>query len=241
MRRTAAAILGAITLALITWLIFTLKFVSWDFRSNLWATAYLFWHGRPAYDVATLFLDSSALWLPQIIVLFSPMGLLPLYPATALWLVINIGLLIGIGGYVFRTATQRRPTPLLFSLLILAVVMFPPTGSHLLLGQADMVIMAAILAGTLALSGFLYAIALAKPQLCTLVMPSAVGYVLLTGGDPRKALRLLLMTSLFVFTLTLPFWIANPLWVNSYMSNYYHNPQYVQPSMFSWLHMRWGP
>lgn len=234
-------------LVVIIWLMFTVKFISWDFRNELWAPSYLLWHGESAYNTTILFPISLAVWFPQIIGLFFPLGLLPEYLATNLWLLINIVLLIYLTWFLIVQANTRKPTLLLFPVLLASVFLFPPTVRLLMLGQVDVVFMAAAIAGTYALKqnhpvpgGFLYALALTKPQLAMVVLPCLIGYLLFIKKDWQGTIKFSLSICFSILILTVPLWISNPKWINDFFSNLSENPQWIQPSIFSQLYIRMG-
>jgi len=235
-------------LIFISWLVCSVKFTSWDFRNELWGPAYLLWHQESAYNITILFPDSNSIWFPQIIGLFFPLGLLSQYQAANLWLGMNIVLLIILIWFLTKQALKEKPKPLLFSILVLAVFIFPPTIRLLVLGQMDVIFITTTIAGTFALekrklvlSGFLYTIALSKPQLCIIVLPSLIGYLLLIKRDWRNTFKLLLMICFFTLALTIPLWVGKPNWVKDFLSNLSRNPQWLQPSMFSLFRTRIGP
>jgi hypothetical protein len=240
-----ALLLSGLALGIIAF-VTTSEFLSWDFRNNLWEPSYLIWQGESAYNRTLLFDDANAVWFPQIIGLFFPLGLLGLYPATAIWLVGNIALLLALLWFSFRQ-TAGKPGSVRLGILLLAVFLFPPTIRHLILGQASVLVGAALLLGTwvaerrrLALAGFLLALALAKPQLCIVVLPCLVLYRVFKQRAWRDALKLILLIALFSAALTTPLWLASPHWVNDFIQNLQNNSGWAQPNLFSILTHRWG-
>jgi hypothetical protein len=237
-------ILGGI---FIIWWIATSTFSSWDFRNNLWAPANLLLHGKSAYAINTLFENSNAVWFPQLIGLFFPLGLLSQYQAATVWLLGNITIILFLIWNVSQKTQNRKPTPLLLGLLVLIVFLFPPTFRLLLLGQVDVIIVSALLAGTVALErrqwalgSLLYAIALGKPQLCVLVLPGALGYLFVNHKGRKDLFRCILYACLFVVLLTIPLWVGNLNWPNDFLKNLRHNPQWSQPSLYSQLNVVFG-
>jgi len=91
----------------------------------------------------------------------------------------------------------------------------------------------------LTFSGFLFTIALVKPQLCVMVLPSAVYFLLLRRGW-RDVIKLFLMICIFAFTLTIPLWISNPKWTSDFLTNLKVNPQWLQPALISLLYTKFG-
>jgi len=89
------------------------------------------------------------------------------------------------------------------------------------------------------LGGFLFALALAKPQHCIVVLPSLFIH-LLTKRAFRDSARLFLATCFFVILQTGPLWFGSPTWINDFLSNLQRNPDWAQPGIFSILHNTLG-
>ncbi len=247
MRKSIVVIVGIVVLAVVLWLTADIGFTSWDFRNNLWAPAHLLWRGESAYDISGMFASSNAVWFPQIIVVFSLLGLLPLQLGTNAWLGMAVVLLAVLTWFLSQQAAQSRPKPLAFGLLVLAVFLFPPTIRHLLLGQADLVLIAAMIAGTyalaknrLVLSALLFAVALSKPQLCVIVLPSLVAWLVISQRQWRIAIKFLVVMGGFALLLTVPLWLGSPQWLEDFWSNLNGNPQWSQPVLFSQLYIKAG-
>lgn len=247
MRKISIIVISVAFFIFITWTTFTVKFLSWDFRNNLWAPANLIWHGESAYNIKSVFSDSNAVWFPQIIGLFSPLGLLSQQLATNIWLIQNMVILLTFVWLLFRQVIPGKPNPLHLGSVILAVFLFPPTIRHLILGQADVVIAASIILGVvaiernqIAISGFLFAIALAKPQLCVLVLPSLAIYFIIQKRAWLDMVKLFLAIFFFAAAMTVPLWFSNSHWVNDFILNLQRNPTWAQPNMFSILNNRLG-
>ncbi len=247
MKKILAILVGIVLLVIIYWLINTIKFVSWDFRNNLWGPTHLIWSGGSAYKIKTLFPDSNAIWFPQIIGLFLPLGLLPENQATNLWLTCNIILLLGLTWFLSFQAAQGKPKPIYLGILVFTVFLFPPTVTHLTLGQVDILILASVISGTyaiernrLVLGGFLFAIALVKPQQCIVFLPGIIAYLLFSRREWRSVLKLLLATCFWGFALTTPLWLSSPGWTNDFLYNLLDNPNWSQPTIFSILSNKFG-
>ena len=247
MRKSIVVIVGIVVLAVVLWLTATVELTSWDFRNNLWAPAHLLWRGESAYDISGMFTSSNAVWFPPIIAVFSLLGLLPLQLGTNAWLGMSVVLLVALTWYLSLQAAQSRPKPLAFGLLVLAVFLFPPTIRHLLLGQADVVLIAAMIAGThalarnrLVLGALLFAVALSKPQLCVIVLPSLVAWLVISQRGWRDATKFLVVTGGFALLLTVPLWLGSTQWLDDFWSNLNGNPQWSQPVLFSQLYIKAG-
>jgi hypothetical protein len=142
---------------------------------------------------------------------------------------------------------QKKPKPLFLGFLVLTVFLFPPTVRLLILGQVDVIVVISLIAGTyaierrrLALGGFLFALALVKPQLCIIVLPSLIGYLLFIKREWQVVLKLLSISCLFGFVLTVPLWLSNSNWVSNFLINIQRNPQWSQPSIFSHMSYKLG-
>ena len=70
-----------------------LPFQSWDFQSNLWGPAYLLVHGWSPYDIHHIIPDTNAVWLPMVVGLFAPLGLLSQAAAEKFWFLLTIAAL----------------------------------------------------------------------------------------------------------------------------------------------------
>lgn len=230
----------------ILYLVFTVKFASWDFRNNLWAPAYLLVHKKSAYNIQPLFSDSNAIWFPQIVGVFFFLGFLPQYPASTFWLIFNVALLLGLIWYLIRKFDQKIK-PLHLGILTACMFLFPPTIRHFVLGQADILLMMAFI-GTvyaiekrsLVLGGFLLAIALVKPQHGIVVLPVIFIYLLFMKKVPQEAARLFFTTCFFIILQTIPLWWSDPAWVRDFVSNLQRNPIWAQPGIFILLQNFFG-
>lgn len=226
---------------------YTLRFVSWDFRNNLWAPTYLIWHRESAYNINLLFDNSNSIWFPQVIGVFFWLGLLPQYLATNIWLILNIVFLLTLTWYLFQQSGQVKPKPLHFGILVVAVFLFPPTIRHLILGQVDILLIVSIIAGIyaiekkqFALGGFLFSLALVKPQHCIVVLPSLTGYLLFNKKVLRDAFKFFGAICFFVVIQTAPLWVGSSTWFSDFLSNLQRNPSWMQPNIFSMLLNKFG-
>jgi hypothetical protein len=166
---------------------------------------------------------------------------LPLYPG----MTDEMGVLLT--GWLYQRIAKKKPHPLALGILVLFVFLFPPTIRLLILGQAGAILAAALTAGALALekrrlalSGFFFALALAKPQLGLLVLPSAVGYLLICQRDWRAAAKLAAFILCFSFALTIPLWLGSSDWAAHFLANLLRNHQWYQPSIYSQLTLHFG-
>jgi hypothetical protein len=242
------SIAGAlIAFVLLIYCALSFQLVSWDFRNNLWAPAYLITQRESAYNIDLVFNDSNAIWFPQIIGLFFFLGFLPQYLATNIWLLLNIALLLVLILYLLRQSGCTTNKPLHLGILGLSVFLFPPTIRHLILGQVDILLMMALIAGVCSirrqqsiLGGSLFALALVKPQHCIVVLPSVFVHLLFTKRAFRDSASLFLATCFFVILQTGPLWFGGPSWINDFLSNLQRNPDWAQPSIFSILHNTLG-
>lgn len=232
----------------IIWFITTFDLLTWDFRNNLWAPAYLLVHGESPYHIQNLIPGgSSAVWFPQIIGMFFPLGLFPLQQASNLWVMIITSAAVGMVIVLIGRVHPQSKGPIVSGLILLSVLLFPGTVTNILLGQLDfLVIIVLILAASkiqeegYTVIALCFAIALGKPQLGCIVLPS-VFISLLLQGKWRYGLLLLLSLGAAMILLTIPLWVAYPPWVHDFLSNIRNNPTgWLQPSLFAILKMYLG-
>lgn len=238
---------GLVVFALIIYFIFSAQFISWDFRNNLWAPAYLITQGESAYNINLIFNDSNSIWFPQVIGLFFFLGFLSQYQAANIWLIFNIALLLILIRYLIRQSSHEKIKPVYLGVLTLSVFLFPPTIRHLILGQVDILLIMALIAGVysvgrrqLMLGGFLFALVLVKPQHCIVVLPIVFIYLLFTKRALRDVLKLFLATYFFVLLQTAPLWFSGSIWIDDFVSNLQRNPNWAQPAIFSILNSSLG-
>ncbi len=223
------------------------EFFTWDFRNELWAPAYLLVHGESPYNIQVLFDDGSiAVWLPQIIGVFFPLGLLPLKQASNLWLIINVLTIIGIAIFLTRHAKPGTTQLPFYGFIFLGVFLFPPTAAYLMLGQVDFLLIAAMLlsawgidqqdAKTVALG---FAFALTKPQLCFIVIPSVFIWLMIKRRW-RYSLKILALLVIFIFVSTIPLWLADLNWVKDFVRSFLSNARWLQPALFTQLQIQFG-
>jgi hypothetical protein len=229
------------------WYFPRLRFVSGDLINNLWTPAHLLVRGQSPYLTHILQIEGvtwlAAVWLPMAIGLFFPLGWLTPIQATQLWLVSNIALLIAIA---WLAQGASRPRLVVFAASILSVFIYPPTWSHLWLGQFTilatfLLLLAArfVAAPRYLLVGFLVVVSLAKPQLSVLVVP---GLFIVYGRDHGLG-GILSFTGalvLWIMLLTLPLWVAHPLWLSDFVAAQGQNPKWAHPSFFALLPVLWG-
>lgn len=216
----------------------TARFTSWDFRNNLWAPAYLLIHGQSPYDVSVLFDNSRAIWLPMAPGLLFPLGFLNQYQATNVWLIVNVVLLFGM---VWLIADRQAPPPWLIGLVLALVFLFPPTISHLLLGQFTLLAMFVLMLAALWLEfrsiwliGFLIAVSLSKPQVA---LGGVLGVLVFTfqRNGWRGTLSLMVSVAVWSLILVTPLWLMRPDWLKEFAISLGQNPVWDQPALFSAL------
>jgi hypothetical protein len=237
----------AILLFAAGWFVQTFEFTSWDFRNELWAPSHLLWRGESPYNTTIIFPVSLAVWFPQIIGLFFPLGLLTEHQAANTWLLFNTGLLVYLTWRLMTQAGGGKPGVSYFSIILVLVFLFPPTYRLIKLGQVDILIMTAIILGTRQLEqrrylpgAFFYLLALAKPQLAVVCLPSLIGYWLFVKRDPVGVAKFALSACFSFLALTLPLWLAYPKWYVDFISNLSANPSWAHPSIFFQLRSALG-
>lgn len=205
---------------------------SWDFRNNLWAPSFLLLRGHSPYDVHLLYENSNAVWMPMAIGLLFPLGFLPLQQATNLWLIVNcLGLII----IIWISSGVKKPPIYLFFLSLLAVFLFPPVISHLVLGQTSIGLTLIMLASTRKkfnspiLIALLIALALIKPQLTILFLPGFfISFYKIHGSKKTISLTLLVLT--WGIFLCLPLFFADSKWYQDFLLAFQNNPSWEHPS-----------
>ena len=234
------------TLILVCWFIVASKFVSWDFRNNLWAPAYLLIHRQSPYNISGLFSECTAVWFPQIIGVFFPLGLLSQNQASNLWLIINLLTITGLTYVLINQVKQKQANSLIFGIVLLGVLFYPATIVHLILGQVDFLLIAAMLIGVYGiekhnapLAALCFALALSKPQICLLVIPGAFIYCIL-NGKWKFSFLLVLLTGAFVIAMTIPLWVFDSGWVKDFISNVRSLPTWSQPTLLSQIKAHFG-
>jgi hypothetical protein len=242
-----SAVIG--TLIIIGLFLETFEVLIWDFRNELWAPAYLLVHGESPYNIQVLFKDgSTAVWLPQIIGVFFPLGWLSLKQASNLWLIINALTIIGMTIFLTRQANLGMARLPFYSFILLGVFLFPPTASYFWLGQVDFLLIAAMLlsawgmdqqdAKTAALG---FTLALTKPQLCFVVLPSAFIWLMIKGRW-KYGLKVIALLVLFLLVSTIPLWLADLHWIKDFIQSFLRNSggRWLQPALFTQLQVQFG-
>jgi hypothetical protein len=221
------------------WYTEVLHFASGDFRNNLWAPAYLLLHGESPYHIQVLFSTNTAVWFPQIISLLFPLGLLSQKLASYLWMVLNLLAVFSITFHLTGKANRDGLKPLPTGFILIGVLFFPATLTHLSLGQIDFLLMAVLLAGAFTLekgktpaTAICFALALTKPQICFLIIP-CVFISLIIRRKWTHSLKLSLFTTVFALVMALPLWILYPGWSKDFILNLSGLPKWNQPSLLT--------
>ncbi len=216
-------------------LVLTLNYFAGDFLVNLWGPSHLLLHGQSPYRVDLIFPGkNAAVWFPQAIGLFFPLGWLDARVAANLWFVWNAVLFVVLMRWYSRERTARVP------LLATALLLFsPPLLMQMLLGQFDLLIVVLfLLAARLVdrerylLAGALVAVTLSKPQLAILAVPGLA----LAGLRRGKVKGVLLLggAALTVSVLlAVPLWIGYPRWFADFYVAQQHNPSWLQPTLYT--------
>lgn len=218
-------------------------FTSWDFRHNLWAPSYLLVHGMNPYGTGAPMQVVPSVWFPMIIGLWFPLGYLDLYQAANVWLLVNVVCGVTI---VWLCGRMAHTSLAVFAIVLIAIFLFPPLLSHLLLGQVSMIVTLLYLLsaylikrGLFLPSGILVAVALTKPQLSVLALPG-----LLMGlyyfGKLRAVLGFVVVCLATILWLTIPLWLVNAAWLNSMLTIVQQIPTWLQPTLFRILQIQMG-
>lgn len=218
-----------------------LPFQSWDFQSNLWGPAYLLVHGWSPYDIHHIIPDTNAVWLPMVVGLFAPLGLLSQAAAEKFWFLLTIAALFLI---IWLSCNQKLLKPLPFTLVLVAVFLFPPTLLHINYGQFSVLatalfLMVAMVPLPVILRGFLLALAISKPQLGLLFIPGIFLYEYRAHGK-ANALALFGSSVVGSVTLSLPLFLVQPDFYKKLIENILGNNSWAQPSSLSFLKIQFG-
>ena len=216
---------------------------SGDFRHGLWSPSYLLTHGMNPYGMGAPMQVVPSVWMPMIIGLWFPLGWLDSYEAANLWLLVNVVCAVVIVWLCWRVA---RASLAVFTILLIAIFLFPPLLSHLMMGQLGVMVtllylLSAYLVkrGLFLPSGVLVAVALTKPQLSVLALPG-----LLIGlyyfGKRKAVLGFVVVCLAAILWLTIPLWLANSAWLNDMLAIAQQTPTWLQPTLFRMLQIQMG-
>lgn len=205
---------------------------AWDLKYNLWLPSHRLLSNQSPYQ--------SGVWFPQAIGAFNPLGWLDEYQASLLWLALSLVLL----GVMTWMMGARSPAP--FGLSLGALLVFPQTMTHLLLGQFTIFAIVLLLTSvyfvtrhSLWIAGFLVAVAFAKPQIAVLVLP---GLVILAyrSGKWRSVFRFAVACVAAGVLLTVPLWLLYPQWLGDFLLMQGTKPEWYQPNLFVMLRLWLG-
>jgi hypothetical protein len=216
---------------------------SGDFQNNLWGPTYLLTHGQSPYNIKVLFSEKNAVWLPMLVGVAFPLGWLPKEQAVNLWLFLSVAVTFWI---IWISAGTVKPSPLSFTLAVLATLLFPPVVSHFVLGQFSIFVVALLVwfvrrkdKPPAWLAFFLLALALTKPQLCILAIPGIfIAYSKRKGLKTLPGLLLGIMAGMLV--LTIPLFVGYPNWIKDFLANLRGYENWLQPTLFSMFRVWWG-
>ena len=222
-----------ILLSLGVFIVRSTAFSCWDFRNNLWGPAYLLTHHQSPYRVDKLFDLGNAVWMPMAIGLFFPLGFLSLQQASNLWFVFNLIWFLLI---LWISSGSRRPSTILFAIVVLLSFLFPPTVTHLWSGQITILttltlMIAAIWHDEMPVlwPALLIAVSLVKPQLAILAVPGLLAYRIKEYGL-QKAVELIFYLIGCLLIITTPLFLGYPNWIPDFIWALQQNPVWAQPS-----------
>lgn len=220
----------------VIWAIYFKYPPGWDFRNNLYLPAYLLLQHQSPYNIHVLVDGSNAVWLPMVIGIFFPLGYLDLQQSSNLWWLLNFGSLFCL---IFISTWQRKPSLTKMILVVLLILMFPSSISHLDLGQISILIclvLVIIIRFEEQLpawaTGLLLAFTLTKPQLVVLFIPAFFFSTLRSRGW-RRVLEIGVWTLLGIVILSIPVIISSPNWLNDFIFNLSTNPTWKHPSLYT--------
>jgi len=205
-----------------------------DFFNELWAPAYLLVHGQSPYDTSMFNPISPAAWLPMSIGFFYWLGWLEDTIALRAWFIAS---LFQLGFMVFLVQGKHRP--LHVSLISgLFVFSFPPALYHLILGQFSLITTTCLILALHSvtkqrhwLTAFLLALALSKPQLCT-VFIFGLSIYYFKQARWRGLLSFWARVLSMIVVLCLPLFIAHLNWIPDAVASMRANPYWLYPSLF---------
>ncbi len=224
-------------LAAAVWFVQSAEFTSWDFRNNLWGPAHLLVQGMSPYAIEQIFDGSNSVWMPVAVGAGFALGWLEIHTATNLWLLLNVLLVLTLVGLSIQRA---QPGTLWVSVALLAALLFPPTISHLILGQFSLLTAVLLLLAVRrleslprwpVLAGLLLALSLTKPQLVLLPGLGIIWWMWRRAGG-HGLLRLALMVGVWVLVLLLPLWLGYSDWLQGFRAALERNQSWAHPTLF---------
>jgi len=236
----AALVIG---LALAIVFVIRFRYHAWDFRNNLWGPARLLLQGDMPYDPQPLKGLTSewgvpfhlSIWFPTILGIGLPLALLPLPQAANIWLLLSLLATFATAVLVHRISGPEVSLKGLLPLTLI-VGLFAPLYTHLVQGQASLIVLASLFASWMLLekdrpgwAGLVLSVSWVKPQLILLSWPALVWLAVEKGGF-RPAFLGWLAGSL---AQTIPLWILEPTWALGYLEALSANPDWLQPNIRS--------
>jgi hypothetical protein len=239
---TAGLLLFAAAMAI--WYLQQNPILGWDFNNNIWIPAKLLIGGQSPYRVDLLHEAGNAVWMPAIIGISAPLGWLSFPTASNLWFLVNLTALSAI---IALLAARQRPPVALVAITAMMAAAFPPTITHLRLGQFTILATFLFLAVAflkerlpLPIAALMLALALSKPQLGLLVVPGLLLAYYREDGR-KRALQLLGLILLWSVVLAAPLFLGSANWIGDFVAALLKNPSWVHPSMWLLLPRHLGP
>lgn len=212
--------------------------ISWDFRNNLWGPSNLLIQHRSPYNIHAIFDASNAIWMPVVIGLFFPIGYLPLQWASNLWFLLNF---LSLCLLVILMLKDIKRSIIWVPLTIFALVLFPSTVSHLVLGQISLMICLALFILIKyqnrlkpLIIGLLLAFSFTKPQLVLLFLPAFL-FVYFRSKTVKQFIAVILSSIMWIILLCAPLFIFYPNWIPDFFHNFAINNAWFYPSIYSFL------
>lgn len=225
------------------WSIQNLRLEGHDFYTNLWGPSHLITQGKSPYNLDPLYDEKRAVWFPMAIGLFFPFGWLSQSQAINVWFLCNLGMIAGI---IFVISHPKRPSPVLFGLAMVAMLVFPPMVGHLKLGQFTllMTLLMLVLVQHMARlpilgASLILVLILTKPQLAILTLPGFLLAYMRLHHAPQT-LRLLGVMFGWGIVLCIPLFVASTQWPQDFFRQLQDNPDWKQPSTSDLLTAEFG-
>lgn len=141
---------------------------------------------------------------------------------------------------------KKRASPTLLGVALLVVFLYPRTIAHFRIGQFTLLAVLLFLLSVRFIntpkywfSALTVALALSKPQLGILIVPGLLITRYQKGGT-KAAFQFASLLIAFAILLTLPIFAMYPPWIADFLIALSNIPEYVQPSLLSFLSLNLG-
>ncbi|MGP8251573.1 MAG: glycosyltransferase family 87 protein [Terracidiphilus sp.] len=200
----------------------------WDFKTNYWAARSFDEHLDPYNENAVTSIYNKdepvitrAVYPPTLLLLISPLGLLPWKIASLIWCLLTVGAMISAAIIIWDAGKQYSP---LITSVMVALIISNSQVIVILTNPAAVAIALAIFASWSFVRGKYTWIGAIALSLSILIKPQDAGFIwlffLLAGGMYRRfAVRSLLVSGLIGVPTALVMWRLYPNWFEEWKSN----------------------